>query len=156
MRILNAVEDVNNLQKEILFHKVNAHFENNLKGKKFAMWGLSFKPKTDDMREAPSLVIIEKLLEAGATVCAYDPVAVHEAKRMLGDKIFYSDDMYQTLNGADALLIVTEWAEFRSPDFEIIKSKLKHQAIFDGRNIFDHRDMRNMGFEYYCIGIGNH
>ena len=113
MRILNAVEEVNDNQKEVLSNKVKTHFNNNLKGKKFAMWGLSFKPKTDDMREAPSLVIIENLLKAGATVVAYDPVAMHEAERILGNTISYSTDMYDTLNDADALLIVTEWPEFR-------------------------------------------
>ncbi|MES2678849.1 MAG: UDP-glucose/GDP-mannose dehydrogenase family protein [Bacteroidota bacterium] len=153
MRILNAVEEVNDRQKEVLFNKIKTHFNNDLKGKTFAFWGLSFKPKTDDMREAPSLVIIEKLLKAGADVIAYDPVAMHEAKRVLGDTIAYSNDMYNTLNGADALLIVTEWPEFRSPDFDEMGKRLKTKLIFDGRNIFDNKDMKNIGFEYYCIGI---
>jgi UDPglucose 6-dehydrogenase len=153
MRILNAVEEVNEAQKEVLFNKVRTHFNNNLKGKTFALWGLSFKPKTDDMREAPSLVIIEKLLKAGASVVAYDPVAMHEAQRMLGDTISYSTDMYDTLNNADALLIVTEWPEFRSPDFKEMNSRLSKKVIFDGRNIFDHKDMKEIGFDYYCIGI---
>ncbi len=153
MRILQAVEDVNDAQKEVLFNKVRTHFNNQLKGKTFALWGLSFKPKTDDMREAPSLVIIEKLLQAGASVIAYDPVAVHEAQRILGDTISYTNDMYDALNGADALLIVTEWPEFRSPDFEEIKKRLNHQLIFDGRNIFEPKDIKNAGFGYYCIGI---
>lgn len=153
MRILNAVEEVNEAQKEVLFNKVRTHFNNNLKGKTFALWGLSFKPKTDDMREAPSLVIIEKLLNAGAGVVAYDPVAMHEAKRILGDKISYTEDMYDTLNNTDALLIVTEWPEFRSPDFEELSKRLKNKVIFDGRNIFDQKDIKSNGFEYYCIGI---
>lgn len=153
MRILNAVEEVNELQKEVLFNKVRTHFNNNLKGKTFALWGLSFKPKTDDMREAPSLVIIEKLLKAGASVIAYDPVAMHEAQRMIGDTISYSTDMYDTLNGADALLIVTEWPEFRSPDFEELSKRLSNKVIFDGRNIFDYNDMKQLGYDYYCIGI---
>ncbi len=153
MRILNAVEEVNESQKEVLFNKVRTHFNNNLKDKTLALWGLSFKPKTDDMREAPSLVIIEKLLKAGADVIAYDPVAMHEAQRMIGDTISYSTDMYDTLNNADALLIVTEWPEFRSPDFEEIAKRLNHKVIFDGRNIFDHKDMKEIGFDYYCIGI---
>jgi UDPglucose 6-dehydrogenase len=153
MRILNAVEEVNDAQKEVLFNKVRTHFNNNLKGKTFAFWGLSFKPKTDDMREAPSLVIIEKLLKAGANVVAYDPVAMHEAQRILGDTISYSTDMYDTLNQADALLIVTEWPEFRSPDFEELSKRLNGKVIFDGRNIFDNKDMKGLGFEYYCIGI---
>src|SRR5262249_2600111 len=126
---------------------------NDLKGKTFAFWGLSFKPKTDDMREAPSLVIIEKLLKAGADVVAYDPVAMHEAKRILGNRIAYSEDMYNTLNQGDALVIVTEWPEFRSPDFNELSTRLKNKLIFDGRNIFDSRDMKKLGFGYYCIGL---
>jgi len=153
MRILNAVEEVNESQKEVLFNKISTHFNNDLAGKNFAIWGLSFKPKTDDMREAPSLVIIEKLLQAGASVVAYDPVAMHEAKRVLGDTIAYSTDMYNTLNKADALLIVTEWPEFRSPDFEEMKKRLNQPLIFDGRNVFDSKDMQEIGFDYYCIGI---
>lgn len=153
MRILNAVEEVNEAQKEVLFNKVSKHFKGNLRGKTFAMWGLSFKPKTDDMREAPSLVIIEKLLDAGANVVAYDPVAMHEAQRILGDRIAYADEMYSTLDNADGLLIITEWPEFRSPDFEMMASKLNENVIFDGRNIFDVKDVKAQGFEYYCIGI---
>ncbi|MCC6371235.1 MAG: UDP-glucose/GDP-mannose dehydrogenase family protein [Bacteroidia bacterium] len=153
MRILNAVEDVNESQKEVLFNKVRTHFNNNLSGKTFALWGLSFKPKTDDMREAPSLVIIEKLLNAGASVVAYDPVAMHEAQRILGDSIAYSTDMYDTMNKADALLIVTEWPEFRSPDFEEMGNRLNGKVIFDGRNIFDYKEMKAIGYDYYCIGI---
>jgi UDPglucose 6-dehydrogenase len=156
MRILNAVEEVNELQKEVLFNKIRTHFNNDLKGKTFAFWGLSFKPKTDDMREAPSLVVIEKLLNAGADVVAYDPVAMHEAKRVLGDTISYSNDMYSTLNNTDALVIVTEWPEFRSPDFDEISKRLKTKLIFDGRNIFDNTDMKNIGFDYYCIGVKTH
>lgn len=153
MRILNAVENVNESQKEVLFDKVKKHFKGDLKGKKFALWGLSFKPKTDDMREAPSLVIIEKLLKEGASVVAYDPVAMKEAKHTLGDTIEYAMDMYDTLNGADALLIVTEWPEFRAPDFDEINKRLKQKALFDGRNIFDPQDMKKLGYSYYCIGV---
>ena len=153
MRILNAVEEVNDFQKSVLFNKVNTHFNNQLKGKTFAIWGLAFKPKTDDMREAPSLVIIENLLKAGANVVAYDPVATHEAKRILGDTISYSDEMYDTLTKADALLIITEWPEFRSPDFDEISKRLNNKVIFDGRNIFDFNEMKNMGYNYYCIGV---
>lgn len=153
MRILNAVEGVNESQKEVLFDKVKTHFKGDLKGKKFALWGLSFKPKTDDMREAPSLVIIEKLLKAGASVVAYDPVAMKEAKHTLGDTIGYAMEMYDTLDGADALLIVTEWPEFRAPDFDEINKRLKQKALFDGRNIFDPQDMKKLGYSYYCIGI---
>lgn len=153
MRILNAVEEVNDSQKEVLFNKVKTHFNGELKGKKFALWGLSFKPKTDDMREAPSLVIIEKLLSAGASVVAYDPVAMHEAERMIGNTITYATDMYDTLNDADALLIVTEWPEFRVPDFDELSKRLKQKILFDGRNIFDPQDMKKIGYSYYCIGI---
>lgn len=153
MRILNAVENVNESQKEVLFDKVKNHFNGDLKGKKFALWGLSFKPKTDDMREAPSLVIIEKLLKAGASVVAYDPVAMEEAKHTLKDTIEYSLDMYDTLNSADALLIVTEWPEFRAPDFDEINKRLKQKTLFDGRNIFDPQDMKKLGYSYYCIGV---
>lgn len=153
MQILNAVENVNEAQKEVLFNKIRTHYNNNLKGKTFALWGLSFKPKTDDMREAPSLVIIDKLLAAGASVIAYDPVAMHEAKRILGDTISYCTDMYDTLNNADALLIVTEWPEFRVPDFEELNKRLKAKVLFDGRNIFDAKDMKQLGYDYYCIGV---
>ncbi len=153
MRILNAVEEVNDSQKEVLFNKVRTHFNNDLKGKTFALWGLSFKPKTDDMREAPSLVIIEKLLKAGASVVAYDPVAMHEAQRILGDTISYCTDMYDTLNKADALLVVTEWPEFRVPDFDEVNKRLNKKVLFDGRNIFDANDMKKLGYDYYCIGI---
>lgn len=153
MRILNAVEEVNENQKEVLFSKVKSHFKGDLQGKTFALWGLSFKPKTDDMREAPSLVIIEKLINAGAKVVAYDPVAMHEAERMIGNKITYATDMYDTLNGADGLLIVTEWPEFRVPDFNEVNKRLNAKVIFDGRNIFDYQDMKKLGYDYYCIGI---
>jgi UDPglucose 6-dehydrogenase len=153
MRILNAVEDVNESQKEVLFNKVKHHYKGNLKGKKFALWGLSFKPKTDDMREAPSLVIIEKLLKEGASVIAYDPVAMHEAQRILGKTIEYSKDMYGALKGADALLIITEWPEFRVPNFSEIEKKLKEKVVFDGRNVFDPLEMKKREYAYYCIGI---
>lgn len=153
MQILNAVENVNEAQKEVLFNKVKNHFNGDLKGKKFALWGLSFKPKTDDMREAPSLVIIEKLLKEGANVIAYDPVAMHEAQRMIGDTIEYATDMYDTLNNTDALLIVTEWPEFRVPDFEEIGKRLKNKVLFDGRNIFEANEMKKIGYSYYCIGV---
>jgi UDPglucose 6-dehydrogenase len=153
MRILNSVEEVNDSQKEVLFNKVRTHYNNDLKGKTFALWGLSFKPKTDDMREAPSLVIIEKLLKAGASVVAYDPVAKHEAQRILGDTISYSDDMYDALNNTDALLVVTEWPEFRVLNFDEVAKRLNKKVVFDGRNIFDANDMKKMGYDYYCIGI---
>ncbi len=153
MQILNAVENVKEAQKEVLFNKVKDHLKGDLKGKKFALWGLSFKPKTDDMREAPSLVIIEKLLKEGASVVAYDPVAMHEAQRMIGNTIEYATDMYDTLNGADALLIVTEWPEFRVPDFDEVAKRLNNKVLFDGRNIFENNDMKKLGYSYYCIGV---
>jgi len=153
MRILNAVEEVNNDQKSVLFNKINTHFQSDLTGKVFAVWGLSFKPKTDDMREAPSLVIIEKLLQMGAKVKAYDPVAMHEAKKDLGDSIHFASDMNEALIDADALLIITEWPEFRTPNFEVMGRLMKNKLVFDGRNIYDLSEMKDNGFEYYCIGI---
>ncbi len=153
MRILQAVEDVNDDQKSILFNKVMKRFNGDLKGKHFAIWGLSFKPNTDDMREAPSVVIINKLLAEGATVSAYDPVAMEEATHDLGDRITYAKNEYEAIEGADALLVVTEWSEFRVPDFEEIKASLKNPLVFDGRNIFSIQRMAELGFEYHCIGV---
>ncbi|TGE15566.1 UDP-glucose dehydrogenase family protein [Hymenobacter elongatus] len=153
MQVLKAVESVNEAQKEVLFDKVNKHFGGDLKGKKMAVWGLSFKPKTDDMREAPSLVIIEKLLEAGCTVSAYDPVAIAEAKHSLGERITYAKDEFDALIDADALLIVTEWPDFRSPNFEVVARLMKQKTIFDGRNIYDAKELHEAGFTYHCIGI---
>lgn len=153
MQILESVEAVNEAQKSVLFNKIIKHFNGNLKGKTFAMWGLSFKPKTDDMREAPSLVIIEKLLAAGANVKAYDPVAMKEAKHILGEQIEYTKNENNALIDADALLIVTEWPDFRSPDFQVVKKLMKGNAIFDGRNIYDIAEMKELGFDYYCIGV---
>lgn len=153
MQVLQAVEGVNEAQKEVLFGKVKRHFGGDLEGKKFAIWGLSFKPKTDDMREAPSLVIIEKLLAEGATVSAYDPVAVNEAKHTLGDTITYAKDQFEALVDADALLVVTEWPEFRSPSFEVVGRLLKQKVIFDGRNIYDPAELKSIGFAYHCIGV---
>lgn len=153
MQVLQAVENVNEAQKSVLFDKVHKHFGGELQGKKMAIWGLSFKPKTDDMREAPSLVIIERLLEAGCTVSAYDPVAVKEAKHTLGDRITYAKDQFDAIIDADALLIVTEWPEFRSPNFEVLGRLMKQKAIFDGRNIYDAKELSEIGFTYHCIGI---
>ena len=153
MQVLQAVEGVNEAQKEVLFNKVMTHFGRDLQGKKFAVWGLSFKPKTDDMREAPSLVIIEKLLAEGATVSAYDPVAVSEARHTLGNTITYAKDQFEALVDADALLVVTEWPEFRSPSFEVVGRLLKQKVIFDGRNIYDPAEMKETGFAYHCIGV---
>ena len=153
MQVLRAVESVNEDQKSVLFDKVSKYFGGNLKGLKMAMWGLSFKPKTDDMREAPSLVIIEKLLAAGCTVTAYDPVAMPEAQHTLGDSITYAKDEFDALIDADALLIVTEWPEFRVPNFAVVSRLMKQKAIFDGRNIYDAKELKELGFAYYCIGI---
>lgn len=152
MRILQSVEEVNEHQKTVLAKKIKTHF-GNLNGKKFALWGLSFKPKTDDMREAPSLVIIDFLLKEGAQVVAYDPVAMHETQKMIGNTILYSEDMYETLKGADALLLITEWPEFRNPDFDKIASLLNQKIIFDGRNIFDGKELTENGFIYQGIGV---
>ncbi|MBC3542089.1 UDP-glucose/GDP-mannose dehydrogenase family protein [Rufibacter sp. H-1] len=155
MQILQAVESVNENQKEVLFNKVMKHFGGELAGKTFALWGLSFKPKTDDMREAPSLVIIEKLLAEGASVKAYDPVAIKEAKHMIGenDRVEYAKDEYEALIDADALLIVTEWPEFRSPNFQVIGKLLKSKVIIDGRNIYEAKELQEQGFAYYGIGV---
>jgi UDPglucose 6-dehydrogenase len=153
LRVLKAVEDVNDDQKSVLFDKLNKYFNNNLKDKTIALWGLSFKPQTDDMREAPALTIIQKLLDAGAKVNAYDPVAINEAKRRIGDVVSYSKDQYEALIDADALLMVTEWPEFRFPNFNVVKKLLKNHVIFDGRNVYDVQEMKSLGFDYFCIGI---
>ncbi len=155
LRVLKAVEEVNILQKSVLFEKLQRYFDGQIEGKKIAIWGLSFKPQTDDMREAPSLVIIDKLIEAGAEVIAYDPVAMEEAERRIGDKITYAKDQYEALIDADALLLVTEWREFRFPNLPVMKKLMTKPLIFDGRNIFDAVELRNQGFEYFGIGLGN-
>lgn len=152
MRILEAVEDVNDDQKSVLFNKMVNVLGNDLSGKTFTMWGLSFKPNTDDMREAPSLVLIDHIINAGGKVVAYDPVSMEETQRMIGDKITYSENRYDALEGSDALLLVTEWSEFKIPDFDTVGEKLKNKLIFDGRNVYDKHEMKNLGFEYYCIG----
>ncbi len=153
LRVLKAVEDVNEYQKTVMYEKIAKFYNNDLKGKRIALWGLSFKPQTDDMREAPSLVIIQKLLDAGATVKAYDPVAMKEAKRILGDKIEYAPDQYDALIDADSLLLITEWPEFKFPNFNIIRKLLKEPVIFDGRNVYDVEEMKERNFKYFCIGI---
>ena len=153
MQVLKAVESVNEDQKSVLFNKVSRHFGGSLKGLKIAVWGLSFKPKTDDMREAPSLVIIEKLLAAGCTVTAYDPVAMPEARHMIGDTIAYAKDEFEALIDADALLIVTEWPDFRSPNFDVVARLMKQKVIFDGRNIYEASELKALGFAYHCIGV---
>ena len=153
LRILEAVEDVNNDQKTILIKKIIKKFGEDLKGKHFAFWGLSFKPETDDMREAPSLVMVDELNKRGATVCAYDPVAANEAKKIIGDKITYSKDAYSALKNADALILLTEWREFRSPDWEKVRNELKSPILFDGRNIYESSQLRSNGFIYHGIGV---
>ena len=153
LRILKAVDDVNNDQKKVIINKITKHFDGNLKGKTFAVWGLAFKPKTDDMREAPSLVIIEALLKAGANVQAYDPVSMNEAEHILDEKVILTKDALNATKGADALILVTEWPEFRLPNWEKIKNNMKGHVIFDGRNIYNGEEMRTKGFDYYGIGI---
>jgi len=153
LKVLKAVEAVNNEQKSVLFNKVMRHFNGDIKGKTFAIWGLSFKPQTDDMREAPSLVIIKKLLEAGARVKAYDPVAMKEASHTLGDTITYAGEQYEALIDADSLLLVTEWPEFKFPNLKIMHNLLNQPVIFDGRNIYEAAEMKRNNFTYYCIGV---
>jgi UDPglucose 6-dehydrogenase len=152
MRVLQAVEDVNESQKEILFKKLTQHFGTDLKGKRIALWGLAFKPGTDDMREATALVMIRLLTEAGATVCAYDPVAETECRRRIGDKIEYAPDMYAAALNADALILLTEWKEFRVPSWDVIKRVMAQPIVFDGRNIYNRKELEKSGFTYYALG----
>jgi UDPglucose 6-dehydrogenase len=150
--ILNAVMNVNETQKLHLLKGIRKFFNNDLKGKRFALWGLAFKPNTDDIREAPALYIIKALVAEGATVCAFDPEAMKNVKNEIGDMIDYCDDQYDSLNNADALIIATEWSEFRMPQFEKIAATLKNKAIFDGRNLFDLQTMKDLGFYYQSVG----
>ena len=151
-KILRAVDDVNEKQKRVLLKKLNKYFDNQLRGKTIAVWGLSFKPQTDDLRDAPSLIIITSLLELGAKVRVHDPVALSKAKALLDGKLDFVDNNYDALKGAEALLIVTEWNEFRRPNFEKMKSLMKRPVIFDGRNIYDPKEMKEHGFVYFGIG----
>jgi UDPglucose 6-dehydrogenase len=153
LQVLKAVEAVNKHQKSVLFNKISDYYNGDLKGKTIALWGLSFKPQTDDMREAPSLEIVKKLLEAGAQVKAYDPVAIEEAKHHFGDTISYYEDQYEALIDADCLAVLTEWPEFKIPNFNIIDKLLKTPTVFDGRNIYDKEEMKKRNFDYFCIGI---
>jgi UDPglucose 6-dehydrogenase len=153
LRILKAVEDVNNDQKLVVFNKIKNYFKGDLKGKTIAIWGLSFKPQTDDMREAPALKIVKNLLEAGAKVKAYDPIAMNEAKHHFGDTISYYNDLHEALIDADCLAILTEWPEFKFPNFKIVRKLLNTPALFDGRNIYDKNEMKELGFDYFCIGV---
>jgi UDPglucose 6-dehydrogenase len=152
MLLLKAVEKVNERQKGILVKKVTHHFGSDLSGLTFAVWGLAFKPRTDDMRDAPSITVIEELLKAGARIHAFDPEATEEARKVFGARIQYAARNYDALAGAAALLILTEWNEFRRPDFKRIKELLKTPVIFDGRNIYDPADLQKLGFKYYSIG----
>ena len=152
MRVLRAVEAVNEYQKGVLFDKLQRLMGDGLQGKTIALWGLSFKPETDDMREAPSLVLIDKLLKAGCTVRAYDPVAMDECRRRMGDAIYYAKDLYDATLDADALLLLTEWKEFRLPSWAVIKKSMRHPIVLDGRNIYDRSEMEELGFTYHCIG----
>jgi len=151
-KILNSVIEVNEIQKKILVEKVKKYFKGDIQGKHFAMWGLAFKPETDDIREAPSLYIIDELLKAGATVSVFDPEAMNNVKALLGDKITYCDDQYDAVKNAEALLIVTEWSAFRTPDFDQLESLLKNKVIFDGRNLYDLQKMIDCGYYYNSIG----
>ncbi|WP_321426757.1 UDP-glucose/GDP-mannose dehydrogenase family protein [uncultured Bacteroides sp.] len=152
MRVLKAVEEVNQFQKSILFNKLIKHFNGDLEGKTIALWGLAFKPETDDMREAPALVLIDLLLKAGCKVRVYDPAAMAEAKRRVGDCVYYAQDMYDALLDADALLMVTEWKQFRLPTWGVIKKAMRTPVVIDGRNIYDKDELKAIDVTYYCIG----
>jgi UDPglucose 6-dehydrogenase len=151
-RILNAVMDVNEQQKLHLLPKIRKYFSDSLKGKRFALWGLAFKPNTDDIREAPALYMIEALTKEGATLCVFDPEAMNNVKQLIGDKVTYAENQYEALEGADALIIATEWNEFRTPNFLKIVTSLKSKVIFDGRNLFDIAAIRELGFYYESVG----
>jgi len=155
LRLLQAVEEVNEDQKKLLTVKIKQHFNNDLKGKTIAIWGLSFKPQTDDMREAPAIVIINELLEAGCVIKTYDPVAMKEAKHFFGDKVEYGKDPYDVLIDADAVVLVTEWPEFRQFNYKVVDKLLKNKVVFDGRNIYDMAEMTENGYAYYGIGRSN-
>jgi len=152
MRILKAVDGVNERQRMLLVDKLKTHFKGKMKNRRIAVWGLAFKPRTDDLRDAPSLVIISHLLQDGAEVYAHDPVANGRARKILGDTVHFFESNYDVLKGADALVVVTEWNEFRQPDFNRMKRLMKHPVVFDGRNIFDPKEMRARGFTYYGMG----
>ena len=152
MRVLQAVDEVTESQKSILFDKLSTYYDNDLQGRTIAMWGLSFKPETDDMREAPSLVLIERLAAAGCRIKVYDPIAMDECRRRFGDMLVYCGDMYEAAVDADALLLVTEWKELRMPSWPVLARVMKRKAVFDGRNIYDRHEAENAGFDYYKIG----
>ncbi len=152
MSVLKAVEEVNNNQKSVLFNKLNRYYNGDLSGKTIAIWGLAFKPETDDMREATSLVTIDLLLKAGCNIRVYDPVSMNECRRIVGDKVTYASDMYDALLGADAMLLITEWKQFRLPSWGVVKRSMNKSLIIDGRNIYDSQDIVSQGIEYLCIG----
>ena len=152
MRVLQAVEEVNEKQKSILFEKLQRHFSGDLRDKTIALWGLAFKPETDDMREAPSLILIDKLLNAGCKVRVYDPAAMTECRRRIGDSVCYATDMYDAALDADALMLVTEWKEFRLPSWAVIKKAMRTPVLLDGRNIYEKKEIEELGFTYHCIG----
>ena len=152
MRVLKAVEEVNELQKSVLFDKLNHFYDGNLKGKVITLWGLSFKPETDDMREATSLVIIDLLLKIGCKIRVYDPVAMEECKRRIGNVVEYAIDMYDATLNSDALLLLTEWKQFRLPNWGVVMKSMNSPAVFDGRNIYDAQELAGQGFDYFCIG----
>ena len=152
MRVLQAVEEVNEKQKSILFEKLQRHFNGDLHDKTIALWGLAFKPETDDMREAPSLILIDKLLNAGCKVRVYDPAAMTECRRRIGDSVCYATDMYDAALDADALMLVTEWKEFRLPSWVVIKKAMRTPVLLDGRNIYEKKEIEELGFTYHCIG----
>lgn len=152
MRVLKAVEEVNELQKGVLFDKLTKHFNGELKGKTVALWGLAFKPETDDMREAPSLILINRLLKAGCRVRVYDPAAMGECRRRIGETVYYASDLYDAVLDADALMLITEWKEFRLPSWAVVRKTMAQQVVLDGRNIYDKKEMEELGFVYHCIG----
>jgi len=154
LKIVKSVYEVNERQKKLIVEKIKKHFGRELKNKKIAIWGLSFKPKTDDMREAPSIVIINELLKLGAKISAFDPVAVPNAKKIFGDKVKFAKNQYEALKNADALVLITEWQEFREPDFNYIKTLMRTPVVFDGRNIYNPEKLKKLGFTYYGIGRG--
>jgi UDPglucose 6-dehydrogenase len=155
-RILRSVDSVNNAQKETLFRKLDQYFDGNLKGKTIGVWGLSFKPKTDDIREAPALVFIDQVLAAGASVRVNDPVAEKNVRAVYGNRLTYCPDRYEAADGADALAILTEWNEFRTPDLDYLKQKLNNAVVFDGRNLYDPKNMAKLGFKYFGVGLRSH
>jgi UDPglucose 6-dehydrogenase len=152
LNVIEAVEKANEYQKNVIFSKISKFFNNSLQNKNIGIWGLSFKPKTDDIREASSIILIEKLLKAGAIVKAYDPAAINETKKVLGNRIEYASDPYEALEGADAFVLMTEWSEFHLPDFNKMAELMKGKVVFDGRNIYDPSQLRKLGFTYFGIG----